>query len=440
MDVTATRSNGLEGRALIPADKSISHRALLLGALAVGETKIRNLLESEDIQATLGAIKALGIPVETQQGAQKGERVLVIRGGRAFSAPSHPINCGNSGTTARLLMGLITGSDVEVELTGDASLSRRPMARLTEPLMLMGAEFEPPATHLPFKMAGARLGALPLQWRLKQPSAQVKSALLLAGLAAEGQTAITEPVATRNHTEAMLELFGARIKRKGDTIYLEGPQTLEATDIQIPTDPSSAAFAVLAATICEKSRVEVSDILTNPLRTGFYATLNKMGAKLRFAPAKQKLCGEEVANLVASSAWLVATSTEPFEASAMIDEFPALFVAASVAKGESSFKGLSELRVKESDRLERMANALKQCGVSLALRGDDIFITGGRVKGGCAIECGGDHRLAMALTVLGLVSEEPITIANADAVATSFPQFYQHIGALGANIAPRNSH
>lgn len=433
MEFVAEKSENLQGeRTTVPGDKSLSHRALILAAAAIGTTRIRNLLASEDVAATATALRQLGTPITEENGE------TVIHGGRAAQTPSADIDCGNSGTTARLLMGYIAGGSggVVATLRGDASLSKRPMRRVCEPLELMGATFSN-HDHLPITITAAAR-PLPLSWELKHPSAQVKSAILLAALNAVGSSRIIEPIATRDHTENMLPLFGAKLTVADNTIAIDGGQTLRGCELTIPADPSSAAFLALAAVLCPNSEIAVGDLGANPRRLGFYRAMAKMGAKITLKPAAAELGGEPTATLNAASSKLKAITTAAADAPKMIDEYPALFAAAALADGSSRFCGLGELRLKESNRLDGAAALLGKCGVTAEVDGDDLIIHGKpSLKGGTAVDCGGDHRLAMAFAVLGLAADEPIIVKGAEAVQTSFPNFCSTMRALGAKLSRR---
>ena len=415
----------------MPGDKSLSHRALLLGAMAIGTTRIKRLPESEDVTATVIALKRLGVAISKEADA------TIINGGRVLRSPKGAINCGNSGTTARLLMGCLTASSgVVATLTGDASLSKRPMRRVCEPLELMGATFAG-RDHLPITMTAAAR-SLPIAWELKQPSAQVKSAILLAALNTVGISEVTEPLASRDHTENMLPLFGGELDIRGRTIAIHGCQTLRGCELSIPADPSAAAFVSLAASLCPNSELTVGSLGANPRRLGFYRAMAKMGARLRLRNTGGRMCGEPTATLRVASSGLRAITTAAADAPQMIDEYPALFVAAAFADGTSKFCGLGELRFKESDRLDKTAVLLRRCGVNAEITGDDLTIHGSRsVRGGASVDCGGDHRLAMAFAALGLAAAEPIVVKGAEAARTSFPNFYESMRKLGANIERR---
>lgn len=424
MQLCAARSGPLNGVAGIPGDKSCSHRALILGALAEGETRISGLLEAEDVMATARAVEAFGASVERSGGD------WIVRGSE-WHSPDGPIDCGNSGTTARLLMGAAAGFNLTATFTGDASLSRRPMARVTSPLGRMGARFEG-GEHLPITLHGGALGGIDF---INEPaSAQVKSAVLLAGLRSGGPVRITEPVRSRNHTEIMLREFGIAVEEKGSIISLGYGRSPQGYDIAIAADPSSSAFALTAAAIVPGSSVEVRNMLTNPLRTGLLIALEEMGAKVEFSN-KRLQSGETVADVLVSQAALRAIDIGAGRVPATIDEIPLLAVAAAFADGETLIEGLGELCHKESDRMAAIVAGLGACGVEAVADGDALRIFGrGAVRGGTRIEARDDHRIAMAFLVLGLASEDPVAVDSADMIPTSFPGFVEVMRSIGAEI------
>lgn len=408
--LTARRGGPLEGEAAVPGDKSCSHRALILGAMARGETVIEGLGEGADVLTTVAALRDFGRRVE-----RLGEGRWRVEGGD-WRTPRSPIDCGNSGTTARLLIGAVTGmAGVEATFVGDDSLSRRPMRRLVEPLRRMGADIDGGET-LPLKVRGARLGGIVHE--NVPPSAQVKSALLLAGLASGVRVAIREPEASRDHTEIMLREF-----ERG------------ASEIAIAGDPSAAAFPLVAAAIVPGSDVRIAGMLANPLRMGLFRVLERMGADVVLSNGREQ-SGEAVADIRVRYAPLSACRVAANEVPTLIDEVPALAVACALADGRSVIEGLGELRVKESDRLAGIAAGLEGCGVEARVDGDDLHIVGrGRVPGGAIVATGGDHRMAMAFLTLGLASEQPVSIDRPEMIATSFPEFVATMRALGADIA-----
>ena len=401
----------MRGVANIPGDKSCSHRALILGALAQGTTRISGLLESDDARATAAAVAALGATVER---IAPGEWTVH---GAPWTSPDAPLDCGNSGTSARLLLGACAGvAGLSVTLTGDASLSKRPMRRVTAPLERMGARFAG-GDHLPITVHGEKLGAI---HHLNVPaSAQVKSALLLAGVTSGAAVSIDEPVTSRDHTEIMLRLFG---------------DPLTGCEVAIASDPSSAAFPLVAAAIVPGSEVVVRGLLVNPLRTGLFEVLEDMGAEVVLTNERLQ-SGEIVADLTLRHAPLAPCHVGRDRIAAMIDEIPALAVACAFADGESVIEGLAELRVKESDRLSAIVAGLVACGVAAIADGDALRIFGrGSVRGGGRVVTHGDHRIAMAFLALGLGSERPVEVDAAEMIATSFPTFIEVMQSLGANI------
>jgi 3-phosphoshikimate 1-carboxyvinyltransferase len=436
--LTARRGGPLQGRARVPGDKSISHRALILGALTVGETTAAGLLEGEDVLHTAEAMRALGARLE--RGNDGIWRIHGVGVG-GFSAPIGPLDFGNSGTGVRLAIGAVAGCPITVSFDGDASLRKRPMRRVLDPLEKMGAKVIDAAEgeRLPLTLQGAR-DAIPIVYESPVPSAQLKSAVLLAGLAAPGETTVIEAEATRDHTERMLKHFGAKIVSKpmgehGCRITLTGQPELEPTNVVVPADPSSAAFPLVAALIVPGSDVTLEAVMTNPLRTGLYATLKEMGAKIETLATRDD-GGEEVADLRATACALKGVDVPAERVPAMIDEYPILAVAASFAEGVTRMRGLKELRVKESDRLEATAAMLRANGVEVAIEGDDMIVTGNpSVAGGGEVTTHMDHRIAMSALVIGLASDNPVRIDDSAFIATSFPGFVELMRALGADLA-----
>ena len=425
MELRASRSGPLTGRAAIPGDKSCSHRALILGALAAGETRISGLLEADDVAATARAVAAFGASAE-----RVGDGEWLVRGGE-WRSPSEPVDCGNSGTAARLLMGAAAGFDLIATFTGDESLSRRPMARVTAPLARMGARFNG-GERLPLTLHGGGLGGI--DWVNEPASAQVKSAVLLAGLRAQGSVVVREPMPSRDHTEIMLREFGCAVDASDGAVTLGDQRQLVGCEIAIPADPSSAAFALTAAALVPGSSVEVHDLVVNPLRTGLFEALEEMGAEVELADEGLR-SGEIIATLRIGHASLRAIEIAAERIPAMIDEIPLLAVAAAFADGESVIHGLAEMRHKESDRLGAIVAGLAACGVAAVVHGDSLHVFGrGKVRGGANVLAQGDHRIAMAFLVLGLASEEPVTVDSAGMIATSFPGFAESMRALGAAI------
>ena len=431
--LTSLQSGPLKGRAGVPGDKSISHRALLLGAISTGVTRITGLLEAEDVLATGRAVAALGAHVTSEAGTW----IVKGRGVGGLRQPAAPLDLGNSGTGARLLMGIVAGHDMTTTITGDASLRKRPMGRVLEPLRRMGLVVEDDRETLPLTLVGTS-DLIPIEYQLPVPSAQVKSALLLAGLHAPGRTSVIEPVPTRDHTERMLAQFGAGIeiaeRAGGRTITVAGDAELQGCEVEVPGDPSSAAFLAAAALIAEGSDVAIENVLINPTRTGFYRCLEEMGADISFENERQS-GGETIADIRVRSSSLRGITVAAARAPSMIDEYPCLAAVAAVARGETRMEGLSELRVKESDRLAATDRGLRACGVASRIEGDCLIVSGGEVAGGALIETHMDHRIAMAFLTLGLAASGPVTVDDASMIATSFPDFVATMGALGAAIA-----
>jgi 3-phosphoshikimate 1-carboxyvinyltransferase len=426
----------LAGAVAIPGDKSISHRALMFGALAVGETRITGLLEGEDVLRTAAAMRALGARVE-----RSGSEWRVAGPGiGGLTPPDDVLDMGNSGTAARLLCGILASHDIFSVMTGDASLRQRPMQRVITPLRACGARFTARGDRLPLAIQGAR-DALPISYRLPVASAQVKSAILLAGLNARGITEVEEPEATRDHSENMLRHFGAAVtvSRHGDSrhIQLAGQPELRAADITVPGDPSSAAFPLVAALLVPGSSVTLNAIGLNPLRTGLFETLREMGAKLTVLNPRIQ-GGEPIGDIVVEHTELTAVDVPPGRAPSMIDEYPILAIACAAARGTSRLRGLAELRVKESDRFNATAAMLRAAGVHVEAEADDLIIQGmPSIPGGGDVETHMDHRLAMSALVLGGITAAPMTIDDSTFIDTSFPNFVALMQGLGAAISPR---
>ena len=428
-------SRPLTGRVTVPGDKSISHRALMFGALAVGETRISGLLEGEDVLRTAGAMRALGAQI-----VQEGSVWRVAgRGVGGLAEPDDVLDMGNSGTAARLLAGMLATHDLFAVMTGDASLRRRPMRRVTEPLSMSGARFVArEGGRLPLAIQGAA-DAMPIHYRVPVASAQVKSAILLAGLNARGQTVVEEPVATRDHSENMLRHFGAAVSVEVNgasrIITLAGQPELRARDVSVPGDPSSAAFPLVAALLVPGSEVTLQGVGLNPLRTGLFTTLREMGADITVTGERLE-GGEPVGDLIVRHGPLQPVDVPPERAPSMIDEYPVLAVAAAFATGTSRMRGLAELRVKESDRLSATAAMLQAAGAAIAIEGDDLLVHGrGRLAGGCTVATHMDHRLAMSALVMGLATDAPVGVDDAAFIETSFPGFAALMRGLGGDIA-----
>jgi 3-phosphoshikimate 1-carboxyvinyltransferase len=422
----------------VPGDKSISHRALILGALAVGETKVSGLLEGEDVLNTAKAMRALGARVERTGAFAWSVRGVGVAG---FAEPPAALDFGNSGTGCRLVMGAVAGCPIRAEFDGDASLRSRPMRRVLDPLELMGARVgaSKEGGRLPLTLNGAR-DPLPIVYRTPVASAQIKSAVLLAGLAAPGVTTVIETEASRDHTELMLKHFGAQIVstpegRHGRKIDLTGQPELHGAEVVVPADPSSAAFPMVAALIVEGSDIVLSDVMTNPLRTGLLQTLREMGALIEQSELRGD-AGEPMAQFRVRASKLRSVEVPPERAPSMIDEYLVLAVAASFAEGTTIMRGLHELRVKESDRLEATAAMLRVNGVRVEIAGDDLIVEGrGHVEGGGLVATHMDHRIAMSALVMGLASDRPIKVDDTAFIATSFPDFIPMMRALGAEFS-----
>ncbi|WP_322893888.1 MULTISPECIES: 3-phosphoshikimate 1-carboxyvinyltransferase [unclassified Yoonia] len=429
----------LQGEANVPGDKSISHRSLILGAMCIGETRITGLLEGDDVLDTARAMRAFGAEVTNHGGGEWSVRGVGVGG---FAEPDQVIDCGNSGTGVRLIMGAMATTPITVTFTGDASLNGRPMGRVTDPLALFGTRaVGRDGGRLPMTLVGAA-DPMPVRYMVPVPSAQVKSAVLLAGLNAPGQTVVIEKEATRDHTERMLQGFGATVTveetDEGRVITLDGQPELQPQDIVVPRDPSSAAFPVCAALIVPGSDVLVPNIGLNPTRAGLFTTLQEMGADLTFENMREE-GGEPVADLRARfSPDLRGIAVPPERAASMIDEYPVLSVVAAFAQGVTEMQGVKELRVKESDRIDAMAQGLRAAGVTVDEGPDWWRVTGlghGNVPGGVTVESRLDHRIAMAFIVLGMAAQQPITVDDAAPITTSFPIFEPLMNDLGAQIA-----
>jgi 3-phosphoshikimate 1-carboxyvinyltransferase len=436
--LTARRAGAITGRVRVPGDKSISHRALILGALTVGETQISGLLEGEDVINTGNAMRALGASVERSgQGAWRVHGVGV--GG--LREPRGVLDFGNSGTGCRLVMGAVAGCPVTATFDGDASLRKRPMRRILDPVALIGARAlrVSDGGRLPLTLAGAR-DPIPVVYHTPVPSAQIKSAVLLAGLAAPGETTVIESEASRDHTERMLRHFGAEVRVEaegaaGRKITVKGEVELVPASVVVPADPSSAAFPLVAALIVLGSDMILTDVMTNPLRTGLITTLREMGAHIETLDRRRE-GGEELADFRVRASALHGVEVPAARAPSMIDEYPVLAVAASFAEGTTVMRGLKELRVKESDRLSAVAEGLRANGVAVEIAGDDLIVHGkGRPSGGGTVATHMDHRIAMAFLVMGLASAQPVRVDDAAIIATSFPDFAPLLRAAGADLS-----
>ncbi len=434
--LTAHRGGPLRGRVRAPGDKSVSHRALIFGALARGTTEVEGLLEGEDVLRSAAAMRAFGATVE-----RLGEGRWRVEGKGGFEEPADVIDCGNAGTGVRLIMGAAAGFDLAATFTGDASLRGRPMNRVLNPLKEMGAVvLGRSGGRLPLTLQGGKLKTI--SYRLPMASAQVKSAVLLAGLNAPGGAQVIEPEPTRDHTERMLRGFGAEVmvedRADGRWITLAGGQTLTGTTIRVPGDPSSAAFPIVAALITPGSEVTVEGVLLNPLRTGLFTTLIEMGADLTLSNVRIE-SGEEVGDLTARHSQLKGVEVPPERAPSMIDEYPILAVAAAFARGATYMRGIGEMRVKESDRIALMAAGLAASGVGVEEEPEALTVVGTGagnhpVKGGARVVTKGDHRIAMSHLVMGLASDAPMSVDEPGMIATSFPGFVELMTGLGARL------
>jgi 3-phosphoshikimate 1-carboxyvinyltransferase len=435
----AARASGpLTGTARVPGDKSISHRALILGALAVGQSRISGLLEGEDVLNTAKSMQALGAEVERTGAFAWSVRGVGVSG---FAEPAGPLDFGNSGTGCRLVMGAVAGCPITAIFDGDASLRSRPMRRILDPLELMGARAGETRQggRLPLTLHGAR-NPVPITYRTPVASAQIKSAVLLAGLAAPGVTTVIEQEASRDHTELMLKHFGAELTSSkegshGRRIALTGQPELHGADVVVPADPSSASFPVVAALVVDGSDIVLPDVMTNPLRTGLFTTLREMGASIEEDELRSD-GGEPMARLRVRASKLRGVEVPPERAPSMIDEYLVLAVAAAYAEGTTIMRGLQELRVKESDRLEATADMLRVNGVRVEISGDDLIVEGkGHVPGGGVVATHMDHRIAMSALVMGLAADQPVKVDDTAFIATSFPDFIPMMRALGAEFS-----
>ncbi|WP_112664350.1 3-phosphoshikimate 1-carboxyvinyltransferase [Microvirga flavescens] len=437
--VTGKAGAGLKGRIRVPGDKSISHRSMIFGLLSIGETRVEGLLEGDDVLRTAEACRALGAEITREAEGRWRIRGVGIGG---LTEPADVLDFGNAGTGSRLMMGVAGSHPITTTFDGDASLRKRPMRRILDPLVKMGVTVvsEAEGGRVPLTLRGPR-ETTPIVYETPAASAQIKSAILLAGLNAPGKTTVIEREATRDHTERMLRHFGASVEVKphgddGREITLQGQPELRGSPVVVPSDPSSAAFPLVAALIVPGSEIVLEGVMMNPLRIGLITTLLEMGASIERLNERNE-GGETVADLRISTSRLKGVTVPPARAPAMIDEYPVLAVAASFAEGDTRMQGLHELRVKESDRLAAVADGLAEAGVSYTIEGDDLIVhgTGGPVRGGGKpIKTHLDHRIAMSFLVMGLATQEPVTVDDGAMIATSFPTFIPLMRGLGADI------
>ena len=436
--MSSSKSSNLSGKIIVPGDKSISHRALIIGSLATGKLKIKNLLESDDVIATLDALKTLGIKII------KNKNIWEVFGSGIgnLSGSDFRLDMGNSGTGSRLLMGLIAGSDVEATILGDESLSKRPMKRIITPLMKTGAVFDDPSnSNLPIKIRGSKI-PLPLEYKSPVASAQVKSSILLAGLSSTGNTTVIEPALSRDHSERMLKYLGAKISttQMSDSswkITLEGLPSLKPLEIKIPSDPSSAAFPLVAAIITPNSEIKILNVCVNDLRMGLYKSLIDMGANISFSN-RREINGEPIADISAKYSILKGIKIPRSRVASMIDEFPILSIAAIRAVGETTMEGIEELRFKETDRIHAMSEGLRSVGIETKENKDSMVVNGKgpdySISGNVTIKSRLDHRIAMSFLCLGLITENPIKVLDTDTINSSFPSFFEIMNKIGANL------
>ena len=433
----SSKSSDLNGEITVPGDKSISHRCVILSSLAIGESKINGLLNSSDVNCTINAMKSFGASIDM---SSNDECTVNGIGIGSLRQPDNPLDFGNSGTAVRLILGLVSTYPIETYFTGDESLTQRPMSRVTDPLTDFGANFElRNKEFLPIVVKGANL-AIPITYEMEVASAQVKSAILLAGLNTPGITTVVEKEKTRDHTETLLKYYGYKISQEErnnkNFISLEGQKFLSPVNIKVPGDPSSAAYPVVAGLICKNSNIKIRNVLLNPTRDGLYRCLDEMGAKITYSNKKNE-AGEITYDLEVKSSSLKPIDVPAERAPSMIDDYPILAVAASLTNGISIFRGLSELKVKESDRLSGIYNFLSKNGIGAKIDSNNLIINGSSEgpKGGGLVETNLDHRIAMSSIILGMVSDEPVIIDDIDTIKTSFPNFIELMKKLGARIS-----
>jgi len=432
----SSKSSYLSGEIFIPGDKSISHRCIILSSLAIGESKITGLLKSFDINCTINSMKSLGSSIDFNS---LNECFINGIGIGSLKQPNAPLDFGNSGTAARLILGLVSTHPIETRFIGDDSLSQRPMRRVTDPLVDFGANFNlRNSEFLPIEVKGAEY-PIPITHEMKVASAQVKSAIMFAGLNTPGITTIIEKEKTRNHTETLFKYYGYKInieeKDGKNFISFEGQKALNPANIKVPGDPSSAAYPVVAGLICKDSSIKVKNVLLNPTRDGLYKCLDEMGANIRYSNKKIE-AGEITYDIDVSSSTLSAIDVPANRAPTMIDDYPILAIAASMANGTSIFRGLSELKVKESDRLLGIYKILNKNGIDTSIEDNNLIIKGNAKgpKGGAIIKTNLDHRIAMSSIILGMVSDKPIEVDDTETIKTSFPEFIELMKKLGAKL------
>ncbi|MBT5073492.1 MAG: 3-phosphoshikimate 1-carboxyvinyltransferase [Kordiimonadaceae bacterium] len=428
--LSSSKATALNGTITVPGDKSISHRSLIMGAVSVGESLVSGLLEGEDVLGTADALKALGADIYKDD-----ENIWHIHGVGigGLREPSAPLDMGNSGTGVRLLMGLVATHPITVKFYGDESLSSRPMKRVTDPLSQFGATFNGNEKGtLPITVSGAEM-PLAITYELPVASAQVKSAVMLAGLNTAGTTTVIEKIPTRDHSERIFKYFGVPTEQEGDQIKVSGHAELKAKNMAVPADPSSASFLIVAALITPESDITIKNVGINPARTGLFATLIEMGGDITFENKREE-CGEDVADIHVKYSQLSGVTVPENRAPSMIDEYPILCVAAANASGETVMRGLGELRVKESDRISVMVTGLKACGVSVIEHEDGMTVSKSNIQGGAIVKTHLDHRIAMSFLMLGLNSEKPITVDDGSVIETSFPGFVDLLNKAGANL------
>lgn len=432
----SSKSSGLSGEIIIPGDKSISHRCIILSSLAIGESKITGLLDSSDVNCTINSMKSLGSCIDFNS---SDECFIDGIGIGSLRQSETPLDFGNSGTAARLILGLVSTHPIETRFIGDESLSQRPMKRVTEPLIDFGANFNlRNSEFLPIEVKGTEY-PIPITHEMKVASAQVKSAIMFAGLNTPGITTIIEKEKTRDHTETLFKYYGYEInieeKDGKNFISFEGQKVLNPVNIKVPGDPSSAAYPLVAGLICKDSKIKIKSVLLNPTRDGIYKCLDEMGANIRYSNKKSE-AGEITYDMEVSSSTLNPIDVPASRAPSMIDDYPILAIAASMANGTSIFRGLSELKVKESNRLLGIYNILSKNGIHASIEDDNLIINGNveGPKGGALIETNLDHRIAMSSIILGMVSDKPIKVDDSETIKTSFPDFIELMKKLGAKL------